>query len=649
MANNLTNLEKIKLVIGQDWWKSNTLNGKLDFFKVSDGPLGLRCLKNTDSWANNSIIPSTAYPSYQMLSQTWDLNMAYLMGKALANDCIEHDVDILLGPGTNIKRTPLCGRNFEYLSEDPILSGLFAKELIKGVQDNHIGATLKHYACNNREYSRYWSSMEIDEQTLHEIYLKPFKIACEAKPWMIMSSYNLVNGIRMSENKELYDVLRKQFDYKGVIVSDWEAVQSSTKSIESGMDLIMPYKDVYEKELINSLNNNTLDLTCLNDSANRMIELINKNSKERKERKLTLSEEDRIKISQTVLENGIVLLKNNNNTLPLNNEKVLVTGYPAISYYRGGGSSEVIPNRKYKPLTEALNEVNLKSDYILTVEDSNHNNVTFGNVYAACLKSLEYDATIVTIGNGYETEIESRDRQNISLTNEEYDLVKYLRKYSKKLIVIVYAGSAVDLNLIDKLADAVLLVGFGGQCSSNALANIIVGNVSPSGRLSETYAKDLKDIPSTNSYMDEKCMKYEEKENIGYRYFASNNVEVLYPFGYGLSYANFKYSNFNVTTKENKIFVSVDVSNLSNFNAKEVIQLYCYRLDQTNRPLKELKAFKKIELSHNQTKKVEFILDETDFYDYDIKTKSYKLIEHNFNLAICKDCITDLFIEKIKI
>lgn len=648
MSNNLTNLEKIKLVIGYDWWKSNDLNGKLDYFKVSDGPLGLRCLKNTDSWANNSIIPSTAYPSYQMLSQTWDLNMAYLIGKALANDCIEHNVDVLLGPGTNIKRTPLCGRNFEYFSEDPLLSGLFAKEVIKGVQDHHVGATLKHYACNNREYSRYWSSMEIDEQTLHEIYLKPFKIACEAKPWMIMSSYNLVNGVRMSENKELYDLLRTKFNYNGVIVSDWEAVQSSKRSIESGMDLIMPYKELYEKELIDSLNNNKLDLSCLDASSNRMLELINKNSIERRKRKITLSEEDRIKISQTVLENGIVMLKNNK-ALPLKNEKALVTGYPAIKYYRGGGSSEVIPNREFKPLTEALNEVGLKSDYISTVEESNHNNITFGNVYAACLKSQEYDATIVTIGNGYETEIESRDRQNINLTNEEYDLVRYLRKYSKKMIVVVYAGSAVNLNLIDELADAVLLVGFGGQCSSKALANIISGKISPSGRLSETYAKDLKDIPSTNSYIDEKCMKYEEKENIGYRYFASNNVEVLYPFGYGLSYANFNYSNFKVLINDDKITINVEVTNTSEFCAKEVVQLYCYRLDKTNRPLKELKAFKKVELSQNQTENVEFILDKTDFYDYDIETKSYKLLEHNFKLAICKDCITDLFIEKVKV
>lgn len=647
--SKLTNKEKIKLVIGKDWWKSNDLNGKLDFFKVSDGPLGLRCLKNTDSWANNSIIPATAYPSYQMLSQTWNLEMARLMGNAIANDCIEHDVDVLLGPGTNLKRTPLCGRNFEYFSEDPLLSGLFAKAFIEGVQEKHVGATLKHYACNNREYSRYWSSMEIDEQTLHEIYLKPFKVACEAKPWLVMSSYNLVNGVRMSENKELYDVLRNEYNFDGVIVSDWEAVQSSKKSIESGMDLIMPYKESYENELLESLENNELNLECLNSSSQRMLKLIEKNSIERANRKLELTEDERIKISQTIIEDGIVLLKNDN-ALPLNkNNKVLVTGYPAVKYYRGIGSSEVVPNREYKNLMDSLNEVGIKADYSLTVEMSEFNSIVYGNVYAACLKAQECDTTIVTVGNGYGVEIESRDRQNIKLSKEEYDLVKYLRKYSKKLIVIVYAGSAVDLNLIHELSDAVILAGFGGQCVSEALANILCGNISPSGRLSETYAKSLDDIPSTHSYMDEKVMVYEEKENIGYRYFASKNVDVLYPFGYGLSYADFEYSNFNIEVIDNKIIVCVDVFNNSSISAKEVVQLYCYRDDETNRPLKELKAFTKIGLQPRETKKVQLILDEKDFYDYDIESKTWKLLEHNFRLAIAKDCNIDLFINKINI
>ena len=381
-----------------------------------------------------------------------------------------------------------------------------------------------------------------------------------------------------------------------------------------------------------------------------MLELINKNSNERKLRNLSLSVEERINISQTILENGIVLLKNKDNVLPLNNnQNVLLTGYPAISYYRGIGSSEVIPNREYKPLKDSLNEVGLNTDYVLTVEISNSNNVVYGNIYDACLKSKDYDVTIVTVGNGSGTEIESRDRQNISLTNEEYDTVKYLRKYAKKLVVIVYAGSAVDLNIIDDLADAVILVGFGGQCSSDALANVISGKISPSGRLTETYAKSLEDIPSTHSYIDEKCMKYEEKQNIGYRYFATSDVDVLYPFGYGLSYADIKYTDFNVNVSDNSVVVSVKVTNNSNIKAKEVIQLYAYRLDDTNRPIKELKAFTKVSLDENESKEVNVTLNYVDFYDYDISSKSWKLLEHNFKLAISKDSENDLFVFDIKI
>ena len=331
------------------------------------------------------------------------------------------------------------------------------------------------------------------------------------------------------------------------------------------------------------------------------------------------------------------------------NNKVLVTVYPAVKYYRGIGSSEVVPNREYKSLIDSLNEVGIKADYSLTVEMSEFNSIVYGNVYAACLKAQECDTTIVTVGNGYGVEIESRDRQNIKLSKEEYDLVKYLRKYSKKLIVIVYAGSAVDLNLIHELSDAVILAGFGGQCVSDALANILCGNISPSGRLSETYPKSLDDIPSTHSYMDEKVMVYEEKENIGYRYFATNKVDVLYPFGYGLSYADFEYSNFNIEVIDNKIIVCVDVFNNSSISAKEVVQLYCYRDDVTNRPLKELKAFTKIVLQPGETKRVQLTLGKKDFYDYDVDNKIWKLLEHNFRLAISKDCNNDLFIKKINV
>ena len=274
---NISNSEKIKLVMAKDWWETEDLGGKIGKIKVSDGPVGLRCLAITDSWENDSIYPSVAYPCYQMLSQTWDTDLAYHMGRAIADDCIDHNVDVLLGPGVNIKRTPLCGRNFEYFSEDPYVAGMFGKAFIEGVQAGHVGTSLKHYCCNNREYSRYWLSSEVDERTLREIYLKPFQIALKAKPWTVMTSYNLVNGVRMSANKELNKVLREELGFDGVIISDWEAVQDPLDTLHAGLDLEFPHNAKHAELMQQHLQDGKVDLECLEASANRMLALSQKN------------------------------------------------------------------------------------------------------------------------------------------------------------------------------------------------------------------------------------------------------------------------------------------------------------------------------------------------------------------------------------
>ena len=248
-AKDLTAVEKAKLVMGANFWTNETLDGRVYEFVVSDGPVGLR--QPTDRTAAFQVsYPSIAYPATVVLSQTWNKELAALQGKALGNDCIEQNVDTLLGPGVNIKRDPLNGRNFEYYSEDPYLAGTMAREYISGVQSMHVGTCIKHFCCNNMEFSRHWASMEVDERTLREIYLKPFEIACEAKPWSLMCSYNLVNGRRMSENKKLYDVLHHEFGFDGLIISDWEAVKDPVASLNAGLGLEMPYNEVHHKEMM---------------------------------------------------------------------------------------------------------------------------------------------------------------------------------------------------------------------------------------------------------------------------------------------------------------------------------------------------------------------------------------------------------------
>ena len=644
----ISNSEKIKLVMAKDWWETEDLGGKIEKVKVSDGPVGLRCLAITDSWENDSIYPSVAYPCYQMLSQTWDLDLAHQMGRAIADDCIDHNVDVLLGPGVNIKRTPLCGRNFEYFSEDPYVAGMFGKAFIEGVQAGHVGTSLKHYCCNNREYSRYWLSSEVDERTLREIYLKPFEIALKAKPWTVMTSYNLVNGVRMSANKKLNTVLREEFGFDGVIVSDWEAVQDPLDSLHAGLDLEFPHNAKHAQLMQQHLADGKVDLSCLDASAGRMIALSQKNGEAKKKREIQYSIEERIAISQKVEEDGIVLLKNNG-VLPLHKGKVCVTGAPSHIYYHGGGSSAVKPNRPFMPLYDALTELGYDAFYSESIGKVYGSNVSMGNLKKACQDSAESDVTILTVGTGAGGEVEETDRRDITLTPEELDALKYLRKYVKKLVVVVYAGSAVDLAEFDKLADAVVLAGFGGQNVSQAVARVLTGAVNPSGRLTETYAYSVKDIPSENTTRDESQIVYEERLNVGYRYFTAANVPVLYPFGYGLSYTDFRYSNMQVMHSGETVTVSVNVENIGKMDGAEVVQLYVSPQNPSvDRPVRELKAFEKVFVKVGQMVTVQLRLDEDAFTYFDEKSHSWQKEQGAVSMQICKHASSVILQEKIQ-
>ena len=647
--NNISNEEKLRLVMAKDWWETDDLDGKIGKVKVSDGPVGLRCLAVTDSWANDSIYPSVAYPCYQMLSQTWNLSLAHKMGRAIADDCIEHNVDVLLGPGVNIKRTPLCGRNFEYFSEDPYVAGMFGKAFIEGVQEGHVGTSLKHYCCNNREYSRYWLSSEVDERTLREIYLKPFEIAVQAKPWTVMTSYNLVNGVRMSANKELNAVLRNEFGFDGVIVSDWEAVQDPLDTLHSDLDLEFPHNEKHAQEMRKHLEEGRIDLECLDKCSGRIIALGEKATDEKKLQKIQYSVEERIEISQEVEEEGIVLLKNNG-VLPLKDEKIYITGLPSQIYYHGGGSSAVIPNRPFVPLDEALRNLGYDAYYSESIGKIYGANVSMGNIRQACLNSEQSDVTILTVGTGAGAEVEETDRRDIKLTPEELDALRYLRKYAKKLVVVVYAGSAVDLCEFDKLADAIVLAGFGGQNVSQAVANVLTGKVNPSGRLTETYAFSVDDIPSEHTTRSEAIMAYEEKLNVGYRYFETECVDALYPFGYGLSYSTFLYSDLKVVIKENFVDVSFKIENSSDVAGNEVVQIYISEVHPVvTRPVRELKAFDKVFIKAHDKIDVKRRLDKEVFSYYSPEHGKWVIHPGIFLIEIRKNAHEILLAEKIEL
>ncbi len=613
---NLTTEQKIKLVMGADFWTNYDADGAVYKFVVSDGPIGLRQPLDRTTTEQHECIKSVAYPSMQILSQTWDTDLPYTLGCAIGNDCIDQHVDILLGPGVNIKRLPTNGRNFEYLSEDPLIAGVFAREYIKGVQSKHVGTCLKHYCCNNSEKSRHWASMEVDERTMREIYLKPFEIALQAKPWTVMSAYNLVNGVRMSEHEKLYGVLRGEFGFDGLIMSDWDAVKDSEASLNAGLDLEMPHNEEHQKEMLGKADK--LDKKKLDECARRVVELADKCERESKLRKLDMTLDERRAVAQKIEEEGIVLLKNDG-ILPMRGGKTVVTGAAAFRYYYGGGSSNVFPEREFEPLDAALKAEGVNASYTESVWETVGGLANLGNLKGAVRLAAVADYAVVCVGDPATTEYESADRQNITLCKEEVDTIHAISEVCDKTIVVVYAGAAIDMSEFIDEVNAVVYAGYGGEFANRAVARVLTGKVNPSGKLTETFPLSVDDVPAENAYRDEAVMVYSEGLNVGYRYFDSFGVPVLFPFGYGLSYSKFEYSNLEVRRAGDKVKVAFDIENVSDVDGKEVAQVYAGEVTrEVYRPQKELKAFKKVFIKAHGKERVEIELDRSAFGYYSV-------------------------------
>lgn len=640
-SKKLTTAEKVKLIMGADFWSNETLDNRLYRFILSDGPVGLRHPKilNEANQTKEITIPSVAYPSSQVLSQTWNRELAYSVGKSIGNDCIEQDVDVILGPAVNIKRHPLNGRNFEYYSEDPYLAGIIAKEYIFGVQSMNVGTCIKHFCCNNLEFSRHWASMEVDERTLREIYLKPFEIACEAKPWSLMCSYNLVNGCRMSENKKLYDVLRKEFGFDGLIMSDWDAVKDSEASMNAGMNLEMPYHDGHHEEMLEKAENGKLDPVKLDEAVDGVIRFAQKCENAKKLRKKDMTIEERRDVALKVAEEGAVLFKNKDNILPLKKGKsVLVTGHPAIQYYYGGGSSNVVPEMEFLPLADALKEEGMNASYFESIWNVHAGLGEAGNIKGCLEKAVLSDYVILAVGDPNDKETEGADRQSMRLTEEEETVIHQLSKTVSHLILVIEAGAPIDMSSFIDEVDAIIYMGYGGECGHKALAEILIGKVNPSGKTSETFPLHLEDVPAVNSYRDGLVVCYTEGLNIGYRYFETVDKPVLFPFGYGLSYSSFEYSSLEVKEEGDEYLVSFDIENISDVDGKEVAQLYVReRVPEVYRPKYELKNFTKVFVKAHQKEHVTVRLDRSAFSYYSVAYDMDRVKPGAFEILIGKN------------
>lgn len=614
--NDLTVEQRAKLLIGKNFWHIEDFEGRLPIFMMSDGPVGLRHPRHATS-GDQEIAPSIAYPSFEVLSQTWNLELAKKLGNAIANDCIDLDVDIILGPGVNIKRLPHNGRNFEYLSEDPLLAGVLAKEYIDGVQEKNVGACLKHYACNNSEVSRNFKSMDVSERALREIYLKPFEIATKAKPWTIMTAYNLVNGVRMSEHNKLYKILREEFCFDGLIISDWDAVMDRNKSLNAGLDIEMPFSKPHLDTFLADLHAGRVDVEKINESASRIIDFTYANLDHKALRKVDLTIDQRYEIAEQIAEQGIVLLKNDNNVLPLNkNKKILATGAGCHWYVFGGGSSEVTPLQPYIKLIDALKDEGLKP--------LEHQSIAFNRGANTCVTDLkgtlrkiineEVETTILTITQDNHQHSEAYNRQDLKLSSEQVSAINEISKVSKKTVVVIYAGAPVEMkDWIDNV-DAVLWVGYVGERGNKAIAKVLSGAVNPSGKTSETFPLSMEDVAAVNSYEDANVAVYQEDLNVGYRQFVTDGKPVQFPFGHGLSYSSFEYKDLKLTVRDGTVDVEFIITNTSNIDGFETAQIYVEELSpNTYRPRYELKAWKKVYIAANTSEIVKIKLDHQAF------------------------------------
>lgn len=622
ILKELTLEEKASLCSGSDFWHTKSVD-RLDIPKimVSDGPHGLR--KNVEDAENpNEAIKAVCFPTASALACSFDRTLLKTMGKALGEECQAEKVSVILGPGCNIKRSPLCGRNFEYFSEDPYLASQMACAHIKGVQSKGVGTSLKHFACNNQETRRLTVDEKIDERTLHEIYLAAFETAVkEAKPWTIMCSYNRINGVHSSQNKYLLtDVLRDSWGYKGLVMSDWGAVDDRVEGIKAGLDLEMPASyGKNDKLIVEAVNSGELSMDELDKCVERVLKLVDK--AEDGKSAAIWDKEKQHELARTISSQCSVLLKNEDNILPLNkDEKICFIGYFAEKpRYQGGGSSHINSFKVTSALEAAKEycEVEYAQGYI-TDEDRDDEELLAQAI--ECAKKA--DKAVIFAGLPDSFESEGYDRKHMKMPECQLKLIDEIRKVNENVVVVLHNGSPVEMPFIDNIK-GLLEVYLGGQAVGGATCDILFGKVNPSGKLAETFPAKLTDNPSYLNFPGVgDNVEYKEGIFVGYRYYDKKDIEPLFPFGYGMSYTTFEYSGMTVSSEEinddKTLAVTVDVTNTGSREGMEIVQLYVKDKQSTvMRPEKELKGFEKVSLKPGETKKIAFHLDKRSFAYYE--------------------------------
>ncbi len=626
ILDEMTLAEKAALCTGASSWQTVAFE-RLDVppITVSDGPHGVRRVVDLNTIVSESL-PATCFPTASAQASTWNVDLIRKIGEALGEESIALDVDVILGPGNNMKRTPLCGRNFEYYSEDPLLGGEMAAALIDGIQSKGVGTSLKHYAVNNQEYQRFVINAQVDERALREIYLAGFERAVkQAQPWTVMCAYNRINGAYGSEQHHLLtEILKEEWGFEGFVVSDWGAVHDRVASLSAGLDLEMPGpKPERVQQVIEAVESGELDEAVLDEAARRLLHIIFKAQATPKGGG-EFNEAAHHALARQAAGEAIVLLKNADNLLPLKDvETLAVIGLSAKEpYFQGGGSSFINPTRVDVPLDELKA---LAGDAEIQYAEGYQMKEGFDQALideaVTCARDAEVALLYVALPGFKESE--GYDRPDLDLTQQQVALIQAVAAVQPHTIVILNNGSAVTMEpWIDKVP-AVLEAWMMGQAGGGAIADVLFGKVNPSGKLAETFPLRLKDTPAYLNFPGENhAVRYGEGLFIGYRYYDAREIDVRFPFGHGLSYTTFAYENLRLSTEtfEDKdgLDVSVDVTNTGDVAGKEIVQLYVHDHEsRLQRPPKELKAFAKVELAPGETKTVTFHLDARAFAYYD--------------------------------
>lgn len=640
IIGQMTLEEKAGMCSGKDYWNLKGVERLgIPSVKVSDGSNGLRTPTIDSEQLGFNSMEAISYPSACLSACSFDTELMEEMGERIGEECRSRNIAVILGPSANMKRSPLCGRNFEYFSEDPYLGAHIAAAYVKGVQSKDVSACVKHFTANNQEYRRQTCSSEADERTLREIYLNAFEdVVKEGKPDIMMASYNKVNGTYMTENKKiLTDILRDEWGFDGYVMSDWSAVSDRVKALKAGLDLAMPGEGLYmDQEIVKAVQDGMITEEELDKAVERILKIIFKFTDS--DKKGTFDKEYDHNISKKVAEESMVLLKNDGILpLPEKGKKIAFIGaFAKTPRFQGGGSSNVNPYKVISALDAAksITEISYAQGFELTGEKRND------ELFDAALKTAaEADVVVIFAGLPETFESEGFDRTHMRMPECQNELISEIAKVQKNVVVVLHNGAPVEMPWTDEVK-GILEAYLGGEAVGQAVVELLFGRKNPCGKLAETIPYKLEDTPSYLYFPGNgKKVEYREGVFVGYRYYDTKKMQVRFPFGHGLSYTRFEYSNLQVSkenmTDNETLQVSFKVKNVGNMAGKEIVQLYVS--DKTHlaeRPVKELKGFKKVMLKPGEEATIVMELNKRSFAWYSTELGGWYAVTGNYEIVV---------------